>query len=62
MSTTERSLDLAGEVDGLDDAARRAVAVGGVAVDIGREVPDAGAEAKLAHDVSPLLRSVGRTL
>jgi hypothetical protein len=40
---------LAGEVDRLDDVARFAVTVGGIAVDIGREVPDAGAEFEISH-------------
>src|SRR5690606_18585404 len=49
---------LSGQVDGLDDAARRAIAVGGIAVDIGGKVPDAGAETRCAHGNPPLLDDV----
>src|SRR3546814_4373910 len=41
-------LDLPGEVDHLDQRARRAVSVGRIAVDIGCEVPDSGAEFQVA--------------
>src|SRR3546814_9174542 len=43
-----RILDLPGEVDHLDQRARRAVSVGRIAVDIGCEVPDSGAEFQVA--------------
>ena len=44
--------DLAGDVDRVEHAARIAVAVGGISIDIGGEMPDSCAELLCAsHDV-----------
>jgi hypothetical protein len=43
-------LDLPGQLDGVERGAGRAVAVGGVPVDVGGEVPEAGAEAGVHAD------------
>src|SRR5690606_14373050 len=45
--------DLTGKIDGFDDAARCAVAIRGIAVEIGGKVPDAGAVTLFCHEVPP---------
>ena len=47
----KRLPELAGQVDGFYHAAWHAIAVRSIAVDIGREVPDAGTEqGEVSHD------------
>src|SRR5262249_23093784 len=52
--------DFPGEVDRVEDRPRVAVAVRGVAVDVGCEVPDPGPETLVAHDVLILSAGIAR--